>query len=205
MGEVLNLRIDPEWEEIETVRQACSDFLAAKEFSDEAVHALTMVVSELTENDIKYGSFSVNSVIRKNISRLGSDHYMTMMAIRFDPEQLVVAGKHQDIIIYRSALNQTRVIPTKGTWLGIADDIHGYLNNQAITVEKGDIILLYTDGVTEATSITGEMYGQNRLERSLSQYADLPISRIRDKIIEDVTRFQDVQQDDLTLVVIQKK
>jgi serine phosphatase RsbU (regulator of sigma subunit) len=116
-----------------------------------------------------------------------------------------VAGKHQDIIIYRSALNQTRVIPTKGTWLGIADDIHGYLNNQAIPLEKGDIILLYTDGATEATSITGEMYGQHRLERSLSQYADLPISRIRDKIIEDVTRFQDVQQDDLTLVVIQKK
>jgi hypothetical protein len=57
MGEVLNLRIDPEWEEIETVRQACSDFLAAKEFSNEAVHALTMVVSELTENGIKYGSF----------------------------------------------------------------------------------------------------------------------------------------------------
>jgi len=60
MGEVLNLRIDPKWDEIEVVRQKCSDFLASKDFADDAVHALTMVVSELTENSIKYGTFKNN-------------------------------------------------------------------------------------------------------------------------------------------------
>ena len=43
---------------------------------------------------------SANSVIQENISRLGSDQNMTMMAIHFDPEQIVVTGKHQDITIY---------------------------------------------------------------------------------------------------------
>jgi len=58
MGEVLNLKIEPDWDEIEVVRQRCSDFLSSKDFTDDVVHALTMVVSELTENSIKYGTFN---------------------------------------------------------------------------------------------------------------------------------------------------
>jgi len=170
--------------------------------------AQTSVISKLTNNskaDPAAVLGSVNTVIRKNISRMGSDHYMTMMAIRVDPTQIVAAGKHQDILIYRSAINQIQVVPTRGAWLGISDDIHDYMKNKTIAIDKGDIILLFTDGFTEATNENGEMFGQKRLERSLSHYADLPTSRIRDKIIEDVTKFQDIQADDMTIVVIKKQ
>ena len=147
---------------------------------------------------------SVNSILRENISRLGSDHYMTMMAIRFNESQMTLAGKHQDIIIYRSALNKTETIPTKGTWLGIDEDIGKYLNDVSVTIEEGDLILLFTDGITEATNRNGEMYGQVRLEQALNEYADLPVRKILDKVIEDVTVFQEEQLDDMTLVVIKK-
>jgi len=147
---------------------------------------------------------SVNSILRENISRLGSDHYMTMMAIRFNESQMTLAGKHQDIIIYRSALNKTETIPTKGTWLGIDEDIGKYLNDVSVTIEEGDLILLFTDGITEATNRNGEMYGQVRLEQALNEYADLPVRKILDKVIEDVTFFQEEQLDDMTLVVIKK-
>jgi sigma-B regulation protein RsbU (phosphoserine phosphatase) len=135
---------------------------------------------------------------------LGSDHYMTMMAIRFNESQMTLAGKHQDIIIYRSALNKTETIPTKGTWLGIDEDIGKYLNDVSVTIEEGDLILLFTDGITEATNRNGEMYGQVRLEQALNEYADLPVRKILDKVIEDVTVFQEEQLDDMTLVVIKK-
>ena len=147
---------------------------------------------------------SVNSILRENISRLGSDHYMTMMAIRFNESQMTLAGKHQDIIIYRSALNKTETIPTKGTWLGIDEDIGKYLNDVSVTIEEGDLILLFTDGITEATNRNGEMYGQVRLEQALNEYADLPVRKILDKVVEDVTIFQEEQLDDMTLVVIKK-
>lgn len=147
---------------------------------------------------------SVNSVIRENISRLGSDHYMTMMAIHFDGSQMTMAGKHQDVIVYRSALNKTETIPTTGTWLGIDDDIGKYLDDASVNLGDGDLILLFTDGITEATSRNGEMYGQLRLEQALNQYADLPVGKLLDKIIEDVKAFQDEQSDDMTLVVIKK-
>ncbi len=95
---------------------------------------------------------SVNSVLRENISRLGSDHYMTMMALHFKDGEITFAGKHQDLIIYRSALNKTEVIPSTGTWLGIADNIGKYLTDRSVKIQENDVILLFTDGITEATT-----------------------------------------------------
>jgi len=147
---------------------------------------------------------SVNSVLRENISRLGSDHYMTMMAIRFTESQMTIAGRHQDIIIHRSALNKTEILPTRGTWLGITDDIGSFVRDFSTKVEDGDVVLLFTDGITEATNRNGEMYGQVRLQHALNQYADFPVGKLLDKIIEEVKAFQEKQLDDMTLIVIKK-
>ena len=147
---------------------------------------------------------SVNGIIRENISRLGSDHFMTLMAIRIDGSNMTVAGKHQDIMIYRSKQNHTEVIPTTGTWLGISDNIGKYLKDKTIKFSPEDIIMLFTDGITEAISGNGEMYGQARLEQALNQYADLPVGKLMTNIIKDVERFQAEQLDDITLIVMEK-
>ena len=147
---------------------------------------------------------SVNSVIRENLSRLGSEHYMTMMALKFNDSRVTIAGKHQDVLIYRHKTNSIETIITEGTWLGIADKIGYYQKDQNLVIENGDIILLYTDGITEATNKKGEMYGQTRLEQALDQFADLPINKILEKIINEVNSFQEEQLDDMTLVVVKK-
>jgi serine phosphatase RsbU (regulator of sigma subunit) len=147
---------------------------------------------------------SVNTVLRENLSRLGSDHYMSMMALKLNESKMSIAGKHQDIIIYRTKTNNTEVISTNGTWLGIADKIGHFQKDTAIELNDGDIILLFTDGITEATNKEGELYGQARLEQALDQYADLPMNKLLDKIIKEVTAFQDEQEDDMTLVVLKK-
>lgn len=147
---------------------------------------------------------SVNKIIRENISRLGSDHYMTMLAIQLNEFRINIAGKHQDVIIYRCQSNQTEIIPTKGTWLGISENIGKYLEDITVEIEDGDLILLFTDGITEAMDETGEMYGQHRLEHALHHYADLPVKKIIENIVKDVLEFQSEQLDDMTLVIIKK-
>ena len=147
---------------------------------------------------------SINTVINENISRLSSDHYMTMMAIKFNDSGMTVAGKHQDIIIYRVGSNKTETIGTNGTWLGIAEKIGHYQKDKKVPLAGGDIMLLYTDGITEATNKHGEMFGQIRLEQALDQYADLPINKILEKILNEVNAFQEEQLDDMTLVIIKK-
>jgi serine phosphatase RsbU (regulator of sigma subunit) len=147
---------------------------------------------------------SVNGVIRENISRLGSDHYMTMMAIKFADSEMIMAGKHQDIIIYRAASNTTELVTTDGTWLGIAEKIGFYQKDKKVKIEDGDIIMLFTDGITEATNKKGDMFGQVSLEQLLDQYADLPINKIVDKIIDEVNNYQEEQLDDMTVLIVKK-
>ena len=61
----MKLTVKPNWEEIEQVRNSSSEFLRSHGFSGDAVNALTMVISELIENGIKYGNFKApeNKVI----------------------------------------------------------------------------------------------------------------------------------------------
>ena len=147
---------------------------------------------------------SINGTIRENISRLGSDHYMTMMAIRLNQSEMTIAGKHQDLMIYRAALNKIESVTIPGTWLGITDDIKESLPEVTIEINTGDIVLLFTDGITEAANTEGEMFSQAGLEQALNKYADLPVGKLRDKVIEEVMSYQDKQSDDMTLVVIKK-
>ncbi|MCK5032287.1 MAG: SpoIIE family protein phosphatase [Calditrichia bacterium] len=169
--------------------------------------AQTSILSMVTNSPDKKPSdilTSINTVLIENISRLNSDHYMTMMALKFNDSNVTVAGKHQDIIIYRQNSNTTETITTKGTWLGISDKISHFQKDYNFVIDSGDIILLFTDGITEATNRKGEMYGQTRLEQALDQFADLPINKILEKIIDEVNFFQDEQLDDMSLVIVKK-
>ena len=78
------------------------------------------------------------------------------------------------------------------------------LTELTIKINTGDIVLLFTDGITEATNAEGEMFSQVRLEQALNKYADLPVRKVCDKIIEEVMSYQKKQLDDITLVVIKK-
>lgn len=147
---------------------------------------------------------AINTVINENISRLGSDHYMTMMALKFNEHSMTVAGKHQDLIIYREDTNRVETIETDGTWLGIARKIGHFQKDLEIPFNEGDILLLYTDGITEATNAEGEMFGLARLEQTLDQFAHLPAGKILERIILAVNDFQDEQNDDMTLLIVKK-
>ncbi len=147
---------------------------------------------------------SINYTIKENISRLKKDSFVTLVILSLFDTQIVFSGKHQDIIIYRSNSHSIETIPTSGTWIGLVDDIGNHLTDTIITFNKGDLILLYTDGVTEAVNELGEMYGQKRLEQALHKYSSLPIKEIIKNIINEIQAFQINQEDDITLLIIKK-
>jgi phosphoserine phosphatase RsbU/P len=148
---------------------------------------------------------TANSVIREDIRRLGSNHYMTMMVMRVEDGCLTMAGHHQDVLIYRAARGAVETVATGGTWLGITDQIEPFLELRSVDVADNDVILLFTDGITEGKNSEGEMYGQERLSDALARFADLPLEKALERIIEGVRSFQVEQEDDLTLILMRKK
>jgi serine phosphatase RsbU (regulator of sigma subunit) len=147
---------------------------------------------------------TTNKVIRENIKRLGSNHYMSIMLLKLDDSRITIAGHHQDLLVYRWADKSVSAVPTKGTWLGIADEVGDSMEPQTLGIAEQDAILLFTDGVTEATNAQGEMFGQARLERAFEGSASFPARRALEWILGEMQAFHSDQTDDMTLVLVRK-
>lgn len=89
-----------------------------------------------------------------------------------------------------------------GLILGVFD--FASFESETISLDAGDILVFYTDGITETENAQGEIYGAQRLMELISQYAALSSKELCRKIEEALTEFSGTQQrsDDLTLVVI---
>lgn len=76
-----------------------------------------------------------------------------------------------------------------------------------LEMNPGEILLVYSDGLTEATNGAGEEFGDQRLESMLSEFRDLEPEQIGDRLLEEVDAFLGDARptDDLSLVVIVKR
>ena len=87
------------------------------------------------------------------------------------------------------------------TVMGLFEDWHCELAE--VQLAPGDMLVLYTDGVTEATNADGEEFGESRLLDSLRSNFRLPVEGILQAVVEAVQQFSSgsEQQDDITLVI----
>jgi sigma-B regulation protein RsbU (phosphoserine phosphatase) len=88
-----------------------------------------------------------------------------------------------------------------GTILGISDRLA--YEEETVQLKPGDLLLLYTDGITEATNEDEEMFEENRLLRVLRENQSLSAQQLSQKIVDEVLLFQGTapQSDDITLVL----
>ncbi len=73
--------------------------------------------------------------------------------------------------------------------------------------EEGDVLVLYTDGITEAENAAEGLYGEDRLREAIAANRAGPAARIADTILESVHEFTGSapQSDDITLVVVRSE
>lgn len=74
-------------------------------------------------------------------------------------------------------------------------------------MEENDILVCYTDGITEAENSAGEQFGRDRIMKIISENADKPASEISAAIFEGLDLFlkREVLDDDTTLIVLKKE
>jgi serine phosphatase RsbU (regulator of sigma subunit) len=115
---------------------------------------------------------SVNAAVRSNLQKISADQYMTIMALRLERGKVTYAGLHQDVLVYRAKAHNVERIPTRGIWIGLVDDISDLLEDDHFEMADGDVLLLYTDGVTEfAAAANDNMLGTDGLASMLGTLA----------------------------------
>ena len=73
MADIMKIELAPEWDELEPIRLEAGRFLEEHGFSEQVSHSTVMVLSELLENSVKYGSFSDEKDKVSVILELGTD------------------------------------------------------------------------------------------------------------------------------------
>ena len=110
------------------------------------------------------------------------------------------AGHNPPILL--RATGEVEFLTTGGWTLGIMTERE--YEERPIHIRDGDILVLYTDGVTEAESPTDELFGTERLVELVKTNRHRSAKEMRETIIDEVIRFRDPvsQPDDLTIVII---
>ena len=103
-------------------------------------------------------------------------------------------------------IGHDRIVPVgqpAGTALGIVDDARYHTNRMSINA--GETLVLYTDGVTEAMDTHGYLFSTPRFEQTLQRLVDQRPFDLLTRLVEDVHAFASgaVQADDITLLALQ--
>ena len=111
---------------------------------------------------------------------------------------------HNPPILLKSESNEVEFLQPTGPVLGPAPDAKYYVDS--INFAKGDVLLLYSDGITESANKNFEPYGDERLLERLKSLSKMTTKEIVIGILDDVINFSKngKYSDDMTLVVIKK-
>lgn len=111
-------------------------------------------------------------------------------------------GGHNPPYLVKRGEKPQRLPATKGMALGVYEAL-SYRENSC-RLNSGDVLFLYTDGVTEALNVDGEFFSSERLERSLETTKNLSPREVVECILKEVEVFSDgvPQADDITVLVL---
>ncbi len=150
----------------------------------------------------------VNRVIFKNLHRISSDKSMTLSLIDYhDDGRMTVTGQHEELIIVRKDGTLERLDTVDlGIPIGLDDGIEAFLGRMELTLDSGDLLLLHTDGVTEAENPQGDYFGLDRLCELIACHHQKPAARIISILTEALEAFMAEREvlDDITLVVLKR-
>lgn len=119
-----------------------------------------------------------------------------------------VSAGHEKIVYYSAKKDEVSLLPSGGLALGMVKDIGKLLKVYEMSLDKGDVLIIYSDGIPEAWNTSKEMYGMERFQEKVKRYAKFSSAlAIKNSVMSDVYMFRQgfKQMDDITCVVVKKK
>ncbi|OHD22219.1 MAG: hypothetical protein A2Y38_18310 [Spirochaetes bacterium GWB1_59_5] len=150
----------------------------------------------------------VNRVLYANIKRIKEDRNMTLALLTYRDGRFVVTGQHESIIVLRNS-GEIEVLDTMnlGFYVGLMPDISDKIDQLALTLASGDLMVLYSDGITEAENDRKIQFGQDLICSTIKKYQKFPAAKIINKFMKDLFNYMgdSLVLDDISLVVIKQK
>ena len=130
------------------------------------------------------------------------------MLLDYQAGTLTMTGQHEEVLLVRQGGEIERIDTFDlGFMIGVENDISEFTSHREISLQPGEGIVLYTDGITEARNPNKKQYGVERLCQVVSRHWHLSAPEIQQAVISDVRQYIDTQKvfDDITLLVLKQK
>ncbi len=146
---------------------------------------------------------AMNQALYGNIRhRLELNEHATFTLIRYDRGgRLTLAGTHEVVLIWRAASGTCEQLDVPGFWLGAIEDVAGITVDLAAQLEPGDLLILYSDGITESMNATMEQFGVERVIDLVSKHHHESAQVICETVQQTAKRWAMEQIDDMTIFV----
>ena len=155
-------------------------------------------------NDIVQALRQVNGDIYRDSP---VDKFITSIYCNLDYEShelSYVNSGHNPPYIVRANDNRIEELDQGGLMLGIMEEID--LPKATLSIDKGDILMLFSDGVTEATNPSGELFSEERFEQWLLDHNQLSAEEMKDALLKTLRDYADgsSQSDDITFIIVKR-
>lgn len=151
----------------------------------------------------------LNRTLYGNIERMELCKHITLSLLDYENGVIRLSGQHETVIVIRSG-GIVEEIDTEnlGFPLGLDEEIISFIGTpQKLQLNPGDVVVLYTDGITEATNPSRELYGLERLIKVLKNTHHLSCEEIKQAVLDNLRQYTGNRplSDDITLVVLKQK
>ncbi|MDM8568015.1 AAA family ATPase [Thiotrichales bacterium HSG1] len=150
----------------------------------------------------------VNRTVYHNTQRMETDKNLTLSLLDYHAGNLTITGQHEEILLVRKD-GKVELIDTfyLGFMVGVVDDVSEFTSHQEISLQSGDGIVLYTDGITEAQNIENIQYGLEKLCEVVSKNWAGNAKQVQQSVIANVKDYIGEREilDDITLLVLKQK
>lgn len=150
--------------------------------------------------------------LNKNVNKIfqaGNFFTTNILTLNEDNKLKFLRAGHLPLYHFQSEKSDFKTIKPKGIGLGLSSNgqFENALCEESFLVQSGDILILFTDGVTEAMNNMSNEFGDERLKKVIVKNANNSTSDILRSIVDSIYQFSGTTylKDDLTLVVIKVK
>ncbi len=171
------------------------------------IMAITRAIMRSYTYDIISSSEAVAMVNEILCDNIHTNDFVTMFYLVLDSAKGVcnfASAGHNPLLLYDKSEMLVKKVSAHGMFLGAFDVVE--YEEGTLSLDSGDIVFMYTDGLNEAMNRNREQYGYDQLISKIMMFSALPVSEMIDNIMEDVRAFTQGHpfEDDITILAFKK-
>ncbi len=174
-----------------------------------AASLLSSMTLGCVEMQLRSGLGSGDALTRVNkflCERSSTSKFVTMFVVTLDRsgQGTFVNAGHNPGYLYRAAIREIEELQSNNLVVGAFS--FATFESSAVTLISGDVLVIYSDGLTEAENPAGEMLGEDRVKDIIRAEAPSGAEKLEGRLLQTIQTFTEGrdQTDDITLMIVEK-